>query len=65
MSMTARMMETLPKEMVPSVRSYMRKYAKACGWKLSVSFTKRHCEVAVSALSSAESKASKNSNTFL
>ncbi len=59
-SLRSEMKEVIPKEMRATVASYMKKYAKACGWKLSVSFRKRHCEVSVSALSKAASKASKN-----
>lgn len=57
--MRAQMNETLPTAMKGPVLDYMKKYARACGWRVSVRFEKRYALVRASR---ASSNASKNSN---
>ncbi len=56
-AMRSRMARQLPKDLQPVVTTYMKQYARACGWRLNVKFSKGYC--VLEAASSAESSASK------
>lgn len=52
------MEKPLPKEMKPVVLTYMRQYARVCGWNVRVKFEKNYCflEASSRAASSASKK---------
>lgn len=52
-----RMEKALPKEIKPVVLTYMRQYARICGWDVKVKFEKNYCVLEAS--SRAASSASK------
>ncbi len=44
------MNEVLPKEMRKTVTNYMKQYAKECGWKVKVTFSKGYVELAAASI---------------